>query len=368
MYEPVRAYVAATRPELDAAALDRIAGGFAGAYVDALAESVDAIHETIARERIDCDVRRLGALVLADDVDAPRVEAALALGARLGWKGWRRIEPDEVTHQTGIAAPHFGGFQEGTSTWHPARWVWGLIDAALARGERRALHRTTVTAVVPDGDAYRVVTDRGTIRARHVVNATEAHTNAVFADFLPGKDRDLVRTHKSQAMYASGRPAAMQPGRAICLPLGWFHPRDEGFLFGSDNVRVPESEAAANEPSRFVTSFMCAEATRLWPPTPFEVRHEWTGTVGQAPDKFPIVGPLVDPGIFMLGGFAGAGAAISFGAGRELVEQMLDRPRADSPWQQDLFSVARFASPQTYGNRFGDPDGAPIPIPDRPGG
>lgn len=352
VYEPVRAHAAAVRPELDSAALDAIASGFSDSYVRALAESVAEIHETIAREGIECDVRRQGALVLADELDAPRVEAALELGAELGWEEWRRVEPDEVQRLTGIAGSDFAGLQEGTSTWHPARWVWGLVGAAITTGKVGLFTRTHVTRVSPEADGYRVVTNRGSIRARCVVNATEAHTRGVFADYLPGNDPELIRTHKSQAMYAAGGPTEMIPGRAICLPLGWFHPRQVGFMFGSDNVRVPASQATENAPSRFVTSFMCSEAIKLWPPRPFRVLHEWTGTVGQAPDKFPVVGPLMSPGVFMLGGFAGAGSAISFGAGREIVEQILGTPRPDSPWLPDLFGVARFAAPEGYGTRF----------------
>ncbi len=366
VYEPVRAHAAAIRPELDSAGLDAIASGFSDSYVRALAESVAQIHETIAREGIECDVRRQGALVLTDDLDAPRVEAALELGAELGWDEWRRIEPDEVKRLTGIAGPDFAGLQEGTSTWHPARWVWGLLSAALATDKVELFTRTHVTRVLPEADGFLVLTNRGPIRARYVVNATEAHTRAVFADYLPGDDPELIRTHKSQAMYASGGPTEMIPGRAICLPLGWFHPRQVGFMFGSDNVRVPASQANGNDPSRFVTSFMCAEAARLWPPRPFRVLHEWTGTVGQAPDKFPVVGPLTRDGMFMLGGFAGAGSAISFGAGREIVEQILGNTRPDSPWLPDLFSAERFAAPERYGARF---ERSPFRTPaDRPAG
>ena len=353
VFEPVRAYAASVLPNLGSEALDAIAAGFADAYVRALSASVAAIHETIARERIECDVRRNGNVVLTDEWDAPRLGAALSLGDQLGWEGWQRIDAAEVEHRTGIVQPWFAALQSGTSTWNPARWVWGLLDAALRRGNVELFTRTNVLRVLADGDGYIVVTDRGDIRARHVVNATEANTKAVFGEFLRD-DPDMIRTHKSQAMYASGDPGVMRGG-AITSPLGWFHPRDTGFLFGSDNVRVPIGEALENRPSRFISSFMCAEATRLWPCRPFRVTHEWTGTVGQAPDKFPVIGSLDGANLRMLGGFAGAGSAISFGSGAEIVQQILGESNAQSLWPDDLFGPGRFAKAARYGERFRPP-------------
>ena len=54
----------------------------------------------------------------------------------------------------------------------------------------------------------------------------------------------------------------------------------------------------------------------------------------------------------MLGGFAGAGSAISYGAALEIVEQIIGEARPESLWNLDLFSVNRFLKTDIYGQSF----------------
>lgn len=352
VYEPVRAYAATIRPELSDEQLDSIASGFSDTYLRALTESVKGIHHTINSNGIECDLKNRGGFIISDKEDASRVQRALDLGVELGWKGWRRIEAEEVEKETGIIGDNFAGFQEGTSTWNPAKWVWGLIEVALQNRDIELFTETKVVSVEPHVSGFIVTTNRGTIFAKKVVNATEANTSEVFGKFLPANDYELIRTHKSQAMLASSVGAEIPNGKAICLPLGWFHGRSDEFLFGSDNHRVPASHANKNDPSRFVSMYMSALTTKTWAPQKFSVTREWTGCVGQAPDKFPVVGALTAPGVFMLGGFAGAGSAISYGAALEIVEQMIGSTRKDSLWNQDLFGINRFLEKHTYGQSF----------------
>ena len=354
IYEPVRAYASDARPELSAAQLDDICMGYSDAYLRALTKSLEAIHATIAREGIECELDRRGCVILSDSDDAPRLRKALDVGAAFGWPAWHRVEAPEVEELTGIHGTDFAGFQGGTSTWNPAKWVWGLVRAALANDDVELYSNVEVTRVEPAGDRFLVQTTRGIINAAQVVNATESNTAAVFAPYLPGGNVDLVRAHKSQAMFAEGGSPAMPVGRAVCLPLGWFHPRVHGFAYGTDNHRVPLRQSGWNDPSRFVTMYMSAETISQWPDARFTVLREWTGTVGQAPDKAPIVGVMNRPGIYMLGGFAGAGSAISFGAGLHIARQLMGESTEDSPWPSDLFGLSRFEQPYRYGARFLD--------------
>lgn len=352
IYEPVRAFAASVRPELSEGELDAIALGYADAYLRALDASVAAIHETIHRERIDCELNRRGCVIMSDADDAPRLQKALDVGGQLGWQDWGRVDADEARALTGIDGDDFGALQGGTSTWNPAKWVWGILNASLGGERVRLFSQTEATSVVPDGDGYLVSTSRGSIRADHVVNATEAYTAGLFRRYLPRQDADLLRAHKSQAMFADGGSPRMEPGRAVCLPLAWFHPRPQHLLLGSDNHRVPLSQASWNDPSRFVTLHTAAEAVRSWPDARLRIVREWTGTVGQAPDKAPVVGAMASEGVFMLGGFAGAGSAISFGAGLDVVRRIRGDDMAGSLWPADLFGLGRFEDPSRYGDRF----------------
>ena len=352
VFEPVRAFAKEVRPTLNDLELDAIATGFCDAYLRALTESVEGIHATIKSESIDCDLQKKGAVILSDKEDAPRLQRALDLGTALGWDGWDRIEANEVENQTGIKGQNFAGLQKGTSTWNPARWVWGLIRIAIKSENVELFSETNVIDIVPNEDGFIVKTNRGNIFASKVVNATEANTSKIFGKFFPANKFDLIRTHKCQAMYGTSVIDGMPKEKAICLPLGWFHGRESGFLFGSDNHRVPITFENANDPSRFVTMYMSAETIRTWPNRNFQVTREWTGCVGQTPDKFPLIGALVDPNVFMLGGFAGAGSAISFGAALEIVESIIGMSRKKSLWAREIFGLDRFLATETYGNQF----------------
>jgi hypothetical protein len=54
----------------------------------------------------------------------------------------------------------------------------------------------------------------------------------------------------------------------------------------------------------------------------------------------------------MLGGFAGAGSAISYGAALEIVEQITGNIREESLWNKELFGVKRFLKTDSYGQSF----------------
>ena len=64
-------------------------------------------------------------------------------------------------------------------------------------------------------------------------------------------------------------------------------------------------------PSRFITRYVAAAMAQHWTPDPMRITHEWTGTTSTTLDKFPVVGLLDGHGLYMTGGFAGAGSAVA---------------------------------------------------------
>ncbi|HEX2811026.1 MAG TPA: FAD-binding oxidoreductase, partial [Kineosporiaceae bacterium] len=152
---------------------------------------VDEVGRVVATEGIDCHWAHGGTVRLArtpvqlrraraeadedatfDHVD--EVELLDAVAAR------RRVRATDVLG--GTYSPHCARIQ-------PARLVRGLAAAVERRGGR-ILEQTRVLRIEGAGPASpgpRVLTDRGTIEARHVVRATEAWTAT-----LPGSARNVV--------------------------------------------------------------------------------------------------------------------------------------------------------------------------------
>lgn len=128
-------------------------------------ENLEEIAAAIRRYGIDCAFERTGELAVATrahelaelDAASPEFLDADALRA-------------EVRSPT-----YLGGTWDrtGTAMIDPARLAWGLAAAAEAAGVR-LVEQTPVTRVRRGGGGVAVVTDHGTITARHVALATNA--------------------------------------------------------------------------------------------------------------------------------------------------------------------------------------------------
>ena len=349
VYEPVLKYLTAMRADLTTAAREELAASFADVYVRAVQASHESIAETIKTEGIDCDYARKGWVFFTDEVSQPRLETSLALGNRLGHSDWVRRTPRQIRERSGVATDLDGAESLASATWHPARWVWGILAAALQNPGVDLFTNTAVTSVRRDCDHYLIRTERGDIRARCVVNATESHTPTVFKDFL-APFPDLVTPYKEQGMHAQGGPVGMEPRVGISGYLGWYaRIASGGMVFGSDHTPVGNHEAGRNMPSRFITRYVAAAMAQHWDPEPMLITHEWTGTTSTTPDKFPIVGLLDGHGLYMTGGFAGAGSAVSFNAGETIVRRMLGQTCDPEYHPEEFFSPLRFTDPERYG-------------------
>lgn len=351
VYEPVLKYLIETRGDLTTTAREELAATFADIYVRAVQASHESIVNTIKVESIDCDYARKGWVFFTDEVSQQQLETSLALGDRLGHSDWVRRTPRQIRERSGVATALDGAESLASATWHPAKWVWGIIEAALRNSHVHLFTRTAVAKVQRDGDRYLVRTERGDIRARCVVNATESHTPVVFKDFL-APFPNLITPHKEQGMHGEGGPASIVPRVGVSGYLGWYSRiASGGIVFGSDHTPVANHEAGNNMPSRFITRYVAAAMAQHWTPDPMRITHEWTGTTSTTLDKFPVVGLLDGHGLYMTGGFAGAGSAVSFGAGETIVNRMLGQACEPEYHPEEFFSPMRFTDPARYGRR-----------------
>ena len=351
VYHRVIRYLAQRRPQMPSREREDLAVKFADVYVKALGASYELIKATIQNEGIECDYAQKGWLFFTEPFDRKELEAALALARRCGWSDFVQRTAEQVRERSGVSTSLDGAESLGSATWHPAKWVWGILAVALRNPNVQLFTHTTVQGVEREGDFYRVHTDRGTIRSRYVVNATESHTPALFKDFL-APFPDLIIPHRSQAMHGEGGPNSMKPQVAVSGPLGFYSRVAEGgMVFGSDNTPVPPEKAGLNQPSRFITRLQCTEIGKHWGAAPQRVTHEWTGTTSTTPDKYPVIGLMDEQGLYILGGFAGAGSAASFNAGQTVVFQILGKSSESNYHPEEFLSPMRFTDFARYGPR-----------------
>ena len=157
--------------------------------------------------------------------------AAQRMGEQEGHTDWTRLSDTEAMDKGGIRTDNDAGYSRGTASWHPAKWIWGLLQVAMRSPHVEFYSRTKVMSVRDAGDYYEVNTDRGTIRARYVLNATESHTASLFREF-----RGINNVVQSQAAWGPSDGGTMREGVALSAPSMFFSRTQGGVLFGSDRL------------------------------------------------------------------------------------------------------------------------------------
>lgn len=341
--DTVRPHLDRVRRDLEPAQRQRLAERFADVYCRAAYRNADLIEETVRTEGFDVDYARNG-WVQERRADQQRdLAESAAAGQRFGHTDWTAIDPERVRQVSGMRVDQPAGFSRKAGTWHPAKWVWSLLGSALRAGNVAFYSRTKVLSVDDDADGYLVRTDRGVIRARHVLYGVES--------YLPKIDRrfhDIIEPHQEQLASGRGAPDAMPSDNSITGRFFFGARRGDVLLVGSDSTRVPDRLAGCSRPSRFLTRFALSEYKRLYGHFRFRLTHEWSGTVGYTPDEYPLIGRLDERGKYIIGGMAGSGSGVAFNAARCIVNRILGRTDEPDDYPEAYFAPSRLLDPQSH--------------------
>ncbi|MBX3024596.1 FAD-dependent oxidoreductase [bacterium] len=183
----------------------------------------------IAEHGIDCDYAPSGnVMAVVHPKQERRLRRAAALAGRVG-APLRFLEPDEMRAR-GLPPAFRSGVLEGAGgTLEPGKLVLGLRRAARAAGVR--LHEGTRVVEVRAGARPAVRTPHGTLRAEHVVMASNAWTREIGA---PGaKILPLYVTLFETAPLSDAQRAALG---------GW--PRREGIYTAHEMLESYRLSAA----------------------------------------------------------------------------------------------------------------------------
>lgn len=343
VYNTVVQHLRAARADLSDAEREQLALRFAVAYGKAAYRNGDLIEQTIKAEGYDCHYVRQGWVQARDQDQQQMLADSVRLARDTGLNDWTSITPEEVERRTGMRVQHNAGFSIAAGSFHPARWVWCQLQTALQSGRVEFFARTKVLKVESVDEGYLVHTSRGVIRACHIVNATESYTPLLHPQF-----HDQIRPTQTQAACGDGGPAAIKPHVGISGTRAFFGKHDQKVMIGSDSTRVPDREAGRIQPSRFITKFLLGEMKRYYGAYRYRVTHEWSGTVSYTPDEFPIVGLMDGKSQYIIGGMAGSGTAVSFNAGRCIVNRILGITSEPDDYPPEYFSPTRLLDPQHH--------------------
>jgi len=170
-------------------------------YADANETGVRTICELAARHDIACNLERKHAFTYTRDEDeVERIEAEAGLAIRLGL-------PASVTRDTGLPFAVKAAMRwDGQAQFHPTRYVKGLA-ATLPGDGCRVFEQSRVI----DWDPHRIATERGAVKARHVVMATHlplGQTGLFYAEAYP---------HMHPVIMGRADPARVPPGMYISV-------------------------------------------------------------------------------------------------------------------------------------------------------
>jgi len=343
VYKTVLANLPKARPDLSAAERDQLARQFAAAYCRGCYRNGDLIETTIRREGFLCDYAREGWVQARDENGQATLGESVRMALDSGFDDWTSITPEQVEQLTGMHVRHNAGFSVAAGSFHPAKWCWCLVQRALELGRVELFSRTKVVKVVDEGEYYLVRTDRGEIRARHVVNCTESYTALLHQQF-----RGLMRPTQTQAAMGNSGPETMKPHIGISGTYAFFGRHGNNIMIGSDSTRVPDRQAGVNQPSRFLTKFCIAELKKVYGRFTYHVKNEWSGTVTYTPDEYPVVGLMDSKRQHIIGGMAGSGTAVGFNAARCIVNRMLGRTDQPDDFPPQYFSPMRLLNPARH--------------------
>lgn len=345
VYRTVIATLPKSRPELSEADRDLLARQFAAKYCDSCYRNADMIEQTVRDEGFECDYHRTGWIQAneGEPDDQQALAKSIQAAVESGFEDWSKLTPAEVYERTGMRVNGLAGFSIAAASFHPAKWIWCLVRAAIDSGKVRFCSRTRVSQVEEVGEHYVVHTERGPIRAKYVVNATESYTPNLHPQF-----HDLIRPTQTQAATGDGGPGLIKPHIGISNHRGFYAKHDDQVMVGSDGTRVPDHEAGRIQPSRFLTKYLLSELEKAYGHSAYTLRNEWSGTVTYTPDEYPIVGLMDGKRQYIVGGAAGSGTGVSFNSGRCVVNRILGITSEPDDYPDEYFAPSRLLNPSGH--------------------
>ncbi len=223
---------------------------------------------------------------------------------------------------------------------HPARWYRLLAGAAEAAGAR-ICEGSAVRGPVPAPDEGPVVTQRGSVRARHVVVAADGALPALVPEY-----GGRVRSRRLHMVATEPLPPTLD--RLVYARWGYeyLQQRPDGRILagGFSDVDADDSytDSDAGSPAIWerVETYLREDLGATG-----AVTHRWAGVVGYSGDSLPYVGEVPGrTGLYVSGGYSGVGNVPGFMCGRDLADTIAGNgpeplfPADREPWTGSAYA------------------------------
>jgi sarcosine oxidase subunit beta len=275
--------------------------------VELMKRSVELCRRFAGELGVNVWFRQGGYLFLArQPAEVDRLEKNTAMQNRLGLPT-RMLSPDqagELVPELDLGGVLAAAFNPTDGILFPWPFLWGYAERASARGVR-LYTETAVTGLEREADgSWRVLSARGEVRARKVINAAGAWSPQVAR--LAGV---TLPTYPIRHEICSSEPLKPFLGPMVSeLSSGlYFSQSMRGEIVGGVSV-PPAVTYSTGSTLRFLTSY----ARRLVALCPvlagIKVLRQWAGAYDMSPDGDPILGcPPGAPELYLCSGFVGHG-------------------------------------------------------------
>lgn len=281
-------------------------------------DAIDHVERTVTEEAIACHFQRSGHMTLAAKAGhlARMAEEVAWFADELEHRRMWVVGADELKQEIGCQS-YFGGLVDETSAaLHPAKYVFGLAEAAVRHGAV-LVEECEVVGVKRQGSAFALTTRQGVMAADNILLATNGYTTKLVAGARRG-----VFPAGSYIITTEPLPTALQHelsprGRMFFDSkhfLNYFRLTPDGrMLFGGRHDLSTTLDI--DESARLLRQRMAAVFPQL-AQTPLS--HTWTGKLGLTFDLMPHIGRV--DGVWYAYGYAGHGVAIASKMGKEVGE------------------------------------------------
>ncbi len=289
--------------------------------------AVEQVLDVLRREGIEADAQQDGIVFVARGrAQLARLRAQADEERRWGAQV-SELDAAGTAARVRVAGALAGLHVAGAARVHPAKLVQG-VAAAVERLGVRLFEQTTVTGIRPGA----AVTDRGTVRAGHVLRCLEG-----FSAGLPGERRSWLPMNSAMIVTAPlpaevweqvGWDGAELLGDSAHAYVYGQRTADGRIAFGGRGVpyRFASRTDLHGQTQPATVEALTALLHEFFPAlAQVPVEHAWCGVLGVPRDWSPTV--HVDPrtGLGWAGGYVGSGLTTTNLAGRTLRDLVLGR-------------------------------------------
>ncbi len=293
------------------------------ANVDSLAFTSDRIRQ----EKIDCDFNVYGRFrgqwnKAEYDASSRQLEVLrkrVPVQIEMVPQSRQRREIGTDFYSGGMLIHDHGGL-------HPARYLNGMLDAAVRAGAR-VFGNNAVSDVFRAGSGFVVQTANGAIRAANVLMATNGYTPPNF----PQLKRRIIPVSSfliATEELPKGMIEELFPTRRMCVETRHRHcyfrasPDQKRFIIGG---RAALSVAFSGNTTKVMRGLM----TEIFPQlSKARITHSWTGQTGFTFSSLPHVGQF--DGVWHAMGYSGSGNAMAPYLGHKAALLMMGDPAGET--------------------------------------